>query len=70
MAKSPAYFRLGAFFLPPRSGKGAEVATQSERARAGELTPQILAVAQEEGLDPAVVRDRVARGTIATGCAG
>jgi 5-hydroxybenzimidazole synthase len=40
------------------------VATQLEKARAGESTPQILAVAQEEGLDPLVVRDRVARGTI------
>ncbi len=65
MAKSPAYFRLGAFSLcPPTPGKGAVVATQLERARAGEVTPQILAVAQEEGLDPVVVRDRVARGTI------
>jgi phosphomethylpyrimidine synthase len=44
--------------------KGADVATQLERARAGELTAQIVAVAQEEGLDPVVVRDRVARGTI------
>jgi phosphomethylpyrimidine synthase len=40
------------------------VATQLEKARAGEVTPQILAVAQEEGLDPVVVRDRVARGMI------
>ena len=40
------------------------MATQLERARAGEVTPQILAVAQEEGLDPVVVHDRVARGTI------
>lgn len=44
--------------------KGADMATQLERARAGELTAQIVAVAQEEGLDPVVVRDRVARGTI------
>ncbi|GAB4249021.1 MAG: phosphomethylpyrimidine synthase ThiC [Thermoleophilia bacterium] len=40
------------------------MATQIERARAGEVTPEILTVAREEGLEPEVVRDRVARGTI------
>ncbi|MCZ7664343.1 MAG: phosphomethylpyrimidine synthase ThiC [Thermoleophilia bacterium] len=40
------------------------MASQIESARAGEITPEILAVAQDEGLEPEVVRDRVARGTI------
>jgi phosphomethylpyrimidine synthase len=36
--------------------------TQIERARAGEVTPEIAAVARDEGLDAELVRDEVARG--------
>lgn len=39
--------------------------TQMEAAKLGIVTPQIAAVAADEGLDPEVVRERVARGTIA-----
>lgn len=36
--------------------------TQIERARAGQITPEIEAVARAEMLDPSLVRDEVARG--------
>ncbi|MDP6524826.1 MAG: phosphomethylpyrimidine synthase ThiC [Kiritimatiellia bacterium] len=38
--------------------------TQLERAREGELTPQVEAVAENEGFDPILIRDRVATGHI------
>ncbi len=40
-------------------------ATQMEAARAGVVTPQMQAVAQKEGRDPAFIRDLVARGRVA-----
>lgn len=40
------------------------MATQIERARTGEITAEMAAVARDEGLEPEVVRNRVARGTI------
>lgn len=39
--------------------------TQMEAAKAGVVTPQIAAVAAAENLDPELVRQRVAAGTIA-----
>ncbi|MGQ9557007.1 MAG: B12 lower ligand biosynthesis ThiC-like protein BzaB [Desulfurispora sp.] len=38
--------------------------TQLLKARAGEITPEMLAVAGAENIAPEVVRDRVARGTV------
>lgn len=38
--------------------------TQLEYARKGEFTEEILAVAREEGLDPEILRDKVARGRV------
>lgn len=40
------------------------MATQIERARAGEVTPEMAQVARDEELSPAIIRERVARGTI------
>ena len=39
--------------------------TQMEAARAGTVTPQMEAVAKKEGIAPEVLRERVARGTVA-----
>ena len=36
--------------------------TQIERARAGEVTPEMEFVAQREGLEPELIRSEVARG--------
>ena len=36
--------------------------TQIQRARSGEVTPEMNFVAEREGLDPEIVRDEVARG--------
>lgn len=38
--------------------------TQLEKARSGKITEEILAVAQEEGIDPEIVRERVAKGRV------
>jgi len=38
--------------------------TQLENARQGKITEEILAVAREEGLDPEIVREKVARGRL------
>lgn len=38
--------------------------TQLECARQGKITEEILAVAKEEGLDPEIVREKVARGRV------
>lgn len=38
--------------------------TQLEKARAGEITPQVAAVARAEGLDAEIIRQGVAEGTI------
>lgn len=38
--------------------------TQLERARTGEITPEITQVALNEGIDPEIVRDRVSKGKI------
>jgi len=37
--------------------------TQLESARRGEITPQMLAVAKEEGMDPEILRQHIAQGT-------
>lgn len=39
--------------------------TQMEAARAGKITPQMEVVAKKEGIAPEVLRERVARGTVA-----
>ena len=39
--------------------------TQMEAARAGTVTPQMETVAKKEGIAPEVLRERVARGTVA-----
>jgi len=40
------------------------VASQIERARAGEVTPEMALVARDEELSPELIRERVAKGTI------
>jgi phosphomethylpyrimidine synthase len=40
------------------------MASQIERARAGEVTPEMAQVARDEGLAPETIRERVAKGTI------
>lgn len=42
-----------------------EPVTQMDFARAGQITPQMRAVAEYEGRDPEYIRERVARGSIA-----
>lgn len=42
-----------------------EPVTQMDFARAGQITPQMRAVAEYEGCDPEYIRERVARGSIA-----
>ncbi len=41
-----------------------KIKTQLERAKQGEVTPQVIAVAEAEGFAPDLVRDRVAAGQI------
>ncbi|GAB4271559.1 MAG: phosphomethylpyrimidine synthase ThiC [Deferrisomatales bacterium] len=40
------------------------MATQIELARQGQITPEMAQVARDEGLEPEVIRERVAKGTI------
>src|SRR5688500_10021076 len=40
------------------------MATQLSRARAGEITKEMIEVAEDEGLAPEVIRERVAAGTV------
>ena len=40
--------------------------TQMEAAKLGIVTPQMAQVAEDEGIDAEVIRERVARGTITT----
>jgi phosphomethylpyrimidine synthase len=40
------------------------MASQIERARSGEITPEMAQVARDEGLAPELIRERVAQGTI------
>jgi phosphomethylpyrimidine synthase len=46
----------------PRRAKPGRIVTQMHYARRGEITPEMEFVALREGLDPAFVRDEVARG--------
>ena len=48
--------------LPARAGVVADRGTQLQRARAGEITAEMVFVAAREGVDPELVRDEVARG--------
>jgi phosphomethylpyrimidine synthase len=48
--------------LPPRPGVVRDRGTQLQRARAGELTPEMAFIAAREGVCAELVRDEVARG--------
>ena len=48
--------------LPPRPAVGRDRGTQLQRARAGEVTPEMAFIAAREGVRPKLVRDEVARG--------
>ena len=48
--------------VPVASTKGSPLMTQIEQARRGTVTPEMEAVARDEGLDPELVRGEVARG--------
>lgn len=48
--------------LPARAGVVADRGTQLQRARAGEITAEMVFVAAREGVDPELVRAEVARG--------
>jgi phosphomethylpyrimidine synthase len=48
--------------LRPRSGVVGDRGTQVQRARAGEVTPEMAFIAVREGLRPRLVRDEVAAG--------
>ncbi len=53
-----------AIVAPGRQETGSKVVTQMSRARQGGVTPQMLRVAEREGLDPELVRQEVARGRL------
>jgi len=55
----PRFNCRGPFFI---HGGGKRTMTQIERARAGEVTPEMEFVAQREGLEPELIRAEVARG--------
>jgi phosphomethylpyrimidine synthase len=48
--------------LPPRPGVVRDRGTQLQRARAGEITPEMAFIAEREGVAGELVRDEVARG--------
>lgn len=48
--------------LPPRPGVVRDRGTQLQRARAGEITPEMAYIAVREGMPAELVRDEVARG--------
>ena len=48
--------------LPPRPAVKGDRGTQLQRARAGEVAPEMAFIATREGLRPKFVRDEVARG--------
>jgi len=65
---APVYLEQRVFFTRKRKEIHMEYTTQMDAAKKGIITPEMKRVAQKENIDPEVLRERVARGSVAIPC--